>query len=93
VSPDFGVVMQYKRGEITEEEYTKIYLDRMEQSRKVCPLEWEALLRVPLIAVACYCPAGKFCHRHLLKNEIKIYLEKQGHTVILEGELVEPVDP
>ena len=93
LAPDFAVVMQYKRGEVSEKEYTKIYLDRMEHSRKACPNKWAALMRMPLFAIACYCPAGKFCHRHLLKNDIKDYLEKQGHTVILEGELVEPIEP
>jgi hypothetical protein len=93
LAPDYGVVMQYKRGEVSEEEYTKIYLDRMEHSRSVCPNKWAALMRLPLFAIACYCPSGVFCHRHLLKNDIKDYLEKQGHTVILEGELVGPVNP
>ena len=86
-APDFGDVMRYKRGELSEEEYTKIYVERMARSRTVCPRRWASLNQRYEIAVACYCKAGVFCHRHLFVNEYKDFLEEQGCVVIVEGEI------
>lgn len=87
-APDFGDVMRYKRGELSEEEYTKIYLERMTRSKIVCPRFWQSLDRRPEIAFACYCKKGVFCHRHLFIKLVQENLEQQGYVVILEGELV-----
>lgn len=86
-APDFGDVMRYKRGELSEQEYTKIYLDRMEESKLVLPRSWQSLNKRSEIALGCYCKAGVFCHRHLFKEIMQVHLEAQGFTVIQEGEL------
>jgi hypothetical protein len=86
-APDFNDVMRYKRGELFEGEYTKIYLERMARSKIVCPRYWRSLNRRPEIALACYCKAGVFCHRHLFKKLMQEELEQQGFTVIQEGEI------
>ena len=86
-APDFGDVMRYKRGELSEEEYTKIYLERMERSKEVCPRRWASLNQRYEIAVACYCKKGVFCHRHIFVKIYKAFLEAQGCVVIEEGEL------
>ena len=37
----------------------------------------------------CYCPAGKFCHRHLLANKLQEVGMMFGIDVELCGELTE----
>lgn len=88
-APDFNDIMKYKRGELSEEEYTEIYLKRMERSKVACPRFWKSLNRRYEVALACYCKAGVFCHRHLFKDLMQKELEQQGFTVIQEGELTE----
>lgn len=85
-APDFGDVMKYKRGEMDEQEYTRIYKRRMELSRMANVSLWNNLKKAKKMAIACYCKAGVFCHRHLLKEDFKTYLELAGFEVKLMGE-------
>lgn len=86
-APDYTVVMDYKRGEVSEEDYTQIYHDRMAYSLTRFPDKWAQLKTKDRIALACYCRPGEFCHRKLFAVLAKDYLEKQGFEVHLEGEL------
>ena len=86
-APRFADVMRYKRGELTEEEYTDIYRKKMAESRRLFPLRWQSLVKRPKIAFACYCRAGKFCHRHLFVEEVVNYFGPQGYDILLMGEL------
>lgn len=86
--PDFNVVMQYKRGLITQDTYTELYLDRMRSSLRHNPTEWEMLFNYEKVALACYCAAGKFCHRLLFADIMKSYLEDYDISVVLRGELL-----
>ena len=86
-APDFADVMAYKRGELSEEEYTKIYLDRMARSKIRFPKRWETLKNESHIAFACYCKVDAFCHRHLFISLVKEYLEAENYEVILMGEI------
>jgi len=58
--------MDVKSGVISEAAYTEVYHELMRQSFLKNKDEWLALLSKDKIAIACYCKAGKFCHRHLL---------------------------
>lgn len=86
-APDFGDVMRYKRGEMSEEEYTRIYLERMEKSKERFPVKWQCLVKRPRIAFACYCPKGKFCHRHLFLDVVEKHFTPLGYEIIRMGEL------
>ena len=87
-SPDFNVVMQYKKGFVSEEEFSKIYLQRMKFSLEHNPLEWETLFNYEKVALACYCASGKFCHRLLFAEIMKEYLEDNNVEITLHGELL-----
>jgi hypothetical protein len=80
-------VMKYKRKELSEEQYTALYLSKMEQSQEDNPRAWASLKHHPRIAFACYCKAGDFCHRHLFTELAAEYLEKSGCSVVRAGEL------
>lgn len=89
-APDFNVVMQYKRGEVTEEEYTAIYLKRMKQSLELHSDKWEMLKVHPEVAFACYCRRGIYCHRHLFIKLAGKYLldSNPENDVIICGEIL-----
>lgn len=86
-APDFAAVMAYKRGEMSEEEYTARYLEKMGHSRVENKRAWDYLETYPRLAAACYCKAGVFCHRHLFVQLAKTHLESYGLEVELMGEL------
>lgn len=86
-APDYATVMQYKREEVSEDAYTKLYLERMADSRQRYPIRWSCLEHREELALACYCKAGVFCHRHLFKTLMQQYLEEKGHSVLQMGEL------
>lgn len=86
-APDFGDVKAYKRGELSEQEYSRIYLQRMRQSLQENPNAWHKLREYRQVALACYCKPGAFCHRHLFADMMKSYLEKNGIKAHIEGEI------
>ncbi len=86
-APDFNDVMAYKKGLMTEEKYLEIYQARMDASRINNPEVWKKLSEFPDVAVACYCRAGAFCHRHPFTKMMTEYLTKFNYNVVLKGEL------
>lgn len=76
----------YKRGGMSDEEYTERYLDKMAQSRRANREQWDHLSVLCYKAIACYCKAGDFCHRHIFKELAKTHLESMGWGVALMGE-------
>lgn len=86
-APDMSWVMEYKAGEMSEEEYTRLYSAKMLSSQELYPKYWDHFRNFEKVAIACYCPAGQFCHRRLLADYIKTYLEKQNYPVTLMGEI------
>lgn len=78
-APSWKIVMAYKNGKITEQEYAAAYYEMMEASYKNHPSEWAALLAKEKIVLCCYCPAGAFCHRLLLaKILVKLGAKYEG---------------
>lgn len=86
-APDFAKVKEYKQNLLSEEEYTRLYLEKMARSETEYARVWGHLQLFPKMAFACYCKAGIFCHRHLFLPLVKSYLERYGHTVEEMGEL------
>ncbi len=88
-SPDFREVMLYKRGETSEADYTRIYVERMRGSYSRGKAEWEKLKAYvgQDLVIACYCPAGAFCHRHIFVDLLEKYLKREGIEVVRMGEL------
>lgn len=86
-APRWEDLMQYKNGTMGREEYTDIYLQRMQKSLELFPHEWDKLKDHDSIALACYCGAGDFCHRHIFQLLVRDYLTKQGVNVIMKDEI------
>lgn len=86
-APDRELVYKYKTGLITENYYTEQYHERMFLSQIHKTDEWIKLINLNKIAIACYCPADHFCHRHILKYLIKSFLAAFNCEVICCGEI------
>ena len=69
-APTWAMVQAYKAGEISEEEYSSIYLCLLAVRRQKDDTRWKQLLEMDEVWLACYCRAGDFCHRLLLKDQL-----------------------
>ena len=65
-APTWDIVMEYKNGKITAEQYTQEYYRLMRRSFKMHKEKWIEVLKRDKVVIGCYCKSGYFCHRHLL---------------------------
>jgi len=86
-APTWDIVLGIKNGTLSEEAYRESYLALLRQSWVDQRGEWEKLLEMDEVALACYCPAGKFCHRHILKEAVVKLLQQRNQPVNDCGEL------
>jgi uncharacterized protein YeaO (DUF488 family) len=90
-APTWKMVTDYKKGKITEEEYTRRYLNLMRTSFQIYPQRWAEALQLAInnhvLILLCYCKEGDFCHRHLLKEYLKKYFEGEGYEVEIIAEI------
>lgn len=88
-APEDAVLWAYKRGEVSDDQYTDLYLERLRNNFRASPEGFRTFLeREGKTAVACYCPAGKFCHRHLFVSFIKELGDDNGYTIKYRGEIL-----
>jgi len=85
-APTWAMVHGIKNKTLSEKAYQDQYYRMMQESQIALVKEWESLKQHKRIALACYCRAGLFCHRHLLKTIITEYLEKDDYEVFDNGE-------
>lgn len=88
-APNYTSLLQYKRGELAPEPYSWLYLERMQTSFDIRRAMWDRLTTKRKLALACYCKAGEFCHRHLFLRMMTTYVQTQGMTVHYHGELTQ----
>ena len=69
LQPTWNIVMNHKRGIITDEEYTKIYYDTV--LNKLNPIKVIENLDTKILL--CWCPKNKFCHRKIVSNWLNYY--------------------
>lgn len=86
-APTWPLLAKYKSGEIDAEEYTKVFYELMRDSYKNHPEEWDALFEHDILALACYCKAGNFCHRLLLKDILLKIAKSKGVDIEYLGEI------
>jgi len=87
LAPSGKALGEYKKGLVTDEEYTKLYIQKMRNSFLDSPEVWESLFLNKKLALACYCKAGVFCHRHILTELLVKYAKYKKYELILKGEL------
>lgn len=86
-APSWEMVLGHKDGSLSNAAYREQYISLMRESWHYRRLEWEKVLRMETVALACYCRAGNFCHRHILKEILMRIQEQRGVKVIDGGEL------
>jgi hypothetical protein len=86
-SPTWEMVSAYKNGCIGEEEYSIHYNILIREKWITHRNAFEEVLALPKVALACYCKAGDFCHRHLLKRAFSKIASQRGIPFIDHGEL------
>lgn len=81
-APSWELVTGIKSKTLTEDEYTAGYYALMRKSFVDHTSEWLSLFSHPVMVLGCYCPAGNFCHRHLLTDILeKIAIQERFHFV------------
>jgi uncharacterized protein YeaO (DUF488 family) len=68
LAPTWDMVMNYKNGNISQEEYTKQYYNKMRTSYVNRKDDWNWILKQEEVVLVCFCKAGDFCHRLLLAD-------------------------
>jgi len=75
LAPTWELVMGYKNGSITKEEYIRRYVEILDKSVENFPDKWARLLQKEIVILTCYCPNhAEFCHTEVLGK----YLERFG---------------
>lgn len=88
-APEPSVLWAYKRNEVSDEQYTELYLERLRKQFRAQPEAFQEFLEQEgPICVACYCKAGKFCHRHIFVEFIKDVAEDNGYRLVVRGEIL-----
>lgn len=86
-APTWALVMGYKNGEISDDEYRHQYLELMRLSMRDNSERWSEVLTGDQVVLACYCKPYTFCHRLILAELLKNLWYSAGDEVIDEGEI------
>lgn len=91
-APTWKMVLGHKAGTLSDETYTMLYKQKMQQSMRENKARWrEVLMEEAPMALLCYCPYMRdgqrvFCHRHLLKDILHQLCEKYKLEFLYYGE-------
>lgn len=86
-APEYENVMLYKNGQMSQEQYTELYLQKMRWSFRQYHANWALLKHKPDVAFVCFCRPDTFCHRHIFVGLLAKYFDKEGVPYTLKGEL------
>jgi len=87
-SPERQDLYAYRRGEMSMMEYARRYHQKVINDLNIKIHSWDRFLNQKNVALACYCPAGNFCHRYLFANLLVTFLQQNGRSVEYKGELI-----
>jgi uncharacterized protein YeaO (DUF488 family) len=62
------MVWGHKNKTLSEEDYTRQYIQMMKRSYREHKDEWQELLNRDRVVLCCYCKANDFCHRYILAD-------------------------
>jgi hypothetical protein len=65
------MVLHYRRGDLSQQEYTALYWQLLEE-RRLTVKEWlDSLSPEVDITLLCFEPKDRFCHRHLVAELVR----------------------
>lgn len=70
-SPTKEIVYGIKYNGMSEGDYTNAYTDLMRASYRNNQARWLEVCNMDEVAIACMCPSGVFCHRHVLRRHLE----------------------
>lgn len=91
-APTWEMVLGHKAKTLSDQEYTSLYIRKMQQSIRENKERWrEVLMQEAPMALLCYCPYMRdgervFCHRHLLKDIFAQLCQKYSLEFLYYGE-------
>lgn len=86
-APTWNLLGRYKTGQISSDEYKEEFIKLMRQSFINNKEYWLRVLSQETLTIACYCPAGRFCHRLILVELFRAVCEKYNIPFEYKGEL------
>lgn len=87
-APSWDIVQGVKKGLITPEEYTVAYHAITRDQYRRDPHRYLELINLDKVAVMCYCPSGKFCHRHLMVGIFEKLCARYDVSFVYRGEIL-----
>lgn len=88
-APEEEWVRAYKAGDLPMGEYVYLYESKLRETTLTHTEDWKSLLYAPTLVVACYCPAGKFCHRHPFVDFLSNWAASGDVKVVNMGEFTD----
>lgn len=87
LAPTWDMVLQYKNGTLSEQQYTKKYQEILKKSLEQQRAKWLSTIKnYNHLVFLCYCPTGQFCHRLLVAKAFYQLAQRHDYVVILEPE-------
>lgn len=86
-APTTELLNSYKSGFINSTDYTDVFKKIMRERYQADKDHWLKLFQFEEVALACYCPAGQFCHRHLVRDYAQGVAKTLGIPFEYVGEL------
>jgi len=75
-APSQSIVIPYLSGQMTEQQYTRLYEHQLNELKIKHPEIWLAMIGLERATVVCFCDSANFCHRFVLAR----YLVEMGST-------------
>ena len=85
-APTWEMVMGFKNGSISWEEYERQYTALMRRSYAQNTARWLAVLALDEVTLVCYCRDDNECHRRLLATMLAAVAKKHDIPVEVCGE-------
>lgn len=87
LAPTPELLYPYKMGQITDKEYTDRFYNLMRQRYIEDKQRFIDFINQGEICIACYCTAGKFCHRYLLVDILRKLCVEFNIPFTYQGEI------
>lgn len=85
-APTWDFLMKHKQDK-NDQDYIDKFIPLMRESYKNDKQQWLDLCNKEEVALACYCKAGDFCHRHLLVDILEKVCEANNIEFERKGEI------
>lgn len=66
--PTWSMIRDHKNKIISDSDYIERYYKLMRWSYKKYRSRWDDILNSERVTLVCFCKAGHFCHRYILKD-------------------------